>query len=118
VVVVGSIRFFLWIIVLLTCVCVLAYRSANQDVRYTLDKFLEMRRNTAAYSVFYSTFIPPIVGRSLMKKLVEDDTVFEEISTISDEAIALLALENGVTFLPNARATSDRSLGVNRFQKG
>jgi hypothetical protein len=88
--------FFLWIIVLLTCVCMLAYRSANQDVRYTLDKFLEMRRNTAAYSVFYSTFIPPIVGRSLLKKLVEDDSVFEEISTISDEALALLALENGV----------------------
>jgi hypothetical protein len=55
-----------------------------------------MRWNIAAYSVFYSTFIPTIVGRSLMKKLVEDDSVFEEISTISDEALALLALENGV----------------------
>jgi hypothetical protein len=79
-------------------VCVLAYRSANKDVRYSLDKFLEMCRNTAAYSVlFYSTFILTIVGRSLMKKLVEDDIVFEEISTISDEALALLALlENGV----------------------
>jgi hypothetical protein len=61
-----------------------------------------------------------IVGRSLMKKLVEDDNVFEEISTISDEALALLALENGVagtTFLPRARATSDRSPRVNRFPK-
>jgi hypothetical protein len=88
--------FCVWFIVLLTCVCVLAYRYANQDVRYSLDKFLEMHRNTAAYSVFYSTFIPTIVGRSLMKKLVEDVSVFEEISTISDEALALLALENGV----------------------
>jgi hypothetical protein len=75
---------------------VLAYRSANKDVRYTLANFLEMRRNVAAYSVFYSTFIPTMVGRSLMKKLVEDDSVLEEISTISDEALALLALENGV----------------------
>jgi hypothetical protein len=75
---------------------VLAYRSANIGARYSLDKFLEMRWNSAAYSVFYSTFIPTIVGRSLMKKLVEDDSVFEEISTISDEALALLALENGV----------------------
>jgi hypothetical protein len=31
-----------------------------------------------------------------MKKLVEDDNVVEEISTISDEALALLALENGI----------------------
>jgi hypothetical protein len=31
-----------------------------------------------------------------MKKLVEDVIVFEEISTISDEALALLALANGV----------------------
>jgi hypothetical protein len=31
-----------------------------------------------------------------MKKLMENDSVFEEISTISDEALALLALENGV----------------------
>jgi hypothetical protein len=31
-----------------------------------------------------------------MKKLLEDDSVFEEISTISDEALALLALENGI----------------------
>jgi hypothetical protein len=31
-----------------------------------------------------------------MKKLVEDANVFEEISTISDEALALLALENGI----------------------
>jgi hypothetical protein len=82
--------------VLLTCVCVLAYRSANQDIRYSLDKFLEMCRNIAAYLVFYSTFIPTIVGRSLMKKLMEDDNVLEEISPISDEALALLALENGI----------------------
>jgi hypothetical protein len=77
-------------------VCVPAYRCANKDVRYSLDNFLEMRRNFVAYSVFHSTFIPTIVGRSLMKKLVEDNNVFKEISTISDEALALLALENGV----------------------
>jgi hypothetical protein len=55
-----------------------------------------MRRNYAAYSVFYSTFVPAIVGRQLTKKLVADENTFEEVSTISDEALALLGLENGV----------------------
>jgi hypothetical protein len=68
----------------------------NLDIRYTLDDFLEMRRNYAAYSVFYSTFVPAIVGRHLMKKLVTDKHTFEELLTISDEALALLGLKNGV----------------------
>jgi hypothetical protein len=63
-------------------------------VRYTLDDFLEMRRNTAAYTVFYSTFLPVVVGRLLMKKLVADKDTVEEVATISDEALTLLGLEN------------------------
>jgi hypothetical protein len=55
-----------------------------------------MRRNYAAYSVFYSSFVPTIVGRHLMKKLVADKYTFKEVSTISDEALALLGLKNGV----------------------
>jgi hypothetical protein len=55
-----------------------------------------MRRNYAAYSVFYSTFLPAVVGRSLMKKLVADITTIEQVSTNTDEALALLGLENGV----------------------
>jgi hypothetical protein len=49
-----------------------------------------MRRNYAAYSV------PTIVGRQLMKKLVADENTFEEVSAISDKALALLGLENVV----------------------
>jgi hypothetical protein len=55
-----------------------------------------MRRNYAAYSVFYSTFLPVVVGRSLLKKLVADKDTIEQVATISDEAMALLGLENGV----------------------
>jgi hypothetical protein len=73
-----------------------AYRAANKDIRYTLDQFLKLRRNYVAYSIFYSTFIPTIAGRKLMKQLVEDTSVIEEVCTISDEALALLGLENGV----------------------
>jgi hypothetical protein len=63
-------------------------------VRYTLNDFLEMRRNNAAYTVFYSTFLPVVVGRLLLKKLVADKDTVEEVATISDEALTLLGLEN------------------------
>jgi hypothetical protein len=53
-----------------------------------------MRRNTAAYTVFYSTFLPVVVGRLLLKKLVADKDTVEEVATISDEALTLLGLEN------------------------
>jgi hypothetical protein len=55
-----------------------------------------MRRNYAAYSVFHSTFLPAVVGRSLLKKLVADKDTVEQVATISDEALALLGIENGV----------------------
>ena len=73
-----------------------AYRASHKDVRYTLDDFLQLRRNHAAYSEFYSTFLPPIVGRSLMKKLVADRNTVDHIATNTDEALALLGLENGL----------------------
>jgi hypothetical protein len=44
--------------------------------------------------VFYSTFLPVVVGRSLLKKLVADKDTVEEVATISDEALTLLGLEN------------------------
>jgi hypothetical protein len=53
-------------------------------VRYTLNDFLEMRRNNAAYTVFYSTFVPVVVGRLLLKKLVADKDTVEEVATISN----------------------------------
>jgi hypothetical protein len=63
-------------------------------VRYTLNDFLEMRRDNAAYTVFYNTFLPVVVGRLLLKKLVADKDTVEEVATISDEALTLLGLEN------------------------
>jgi hypothetical protein len=77
-----------------------AYCTANLDIRYIVNDFLEMRRTYAAYSVFYSTFVPTIVGRQLVKKLVADGHTFEKVSTISDEALALLfSRENRVCMI-------------------
>jgi hypothetical protein len=63
-------------------------------VCYTLNDFLEVRRDNVAYTVFYSTFLPVVVGRLRLKKLVADKDTVEEVATISDEALTLLGLEN------------------------
>jgi hypothetical protein len=56
-----------------------------------------------------------------MKKLVADKHTFEELATISDEALALLGLENGVErwddILQNARATYDLGQRARRYPK-
>jgi hypothetical protein len=40
--------------------------------------------------------LPTVVGRLLLKKLVADKDTVEQVSTNTDEALALLGLENGV----------------------
>ena len=54
-----------------------------------------MRRNYAAYSIFYTTFVSAIVGKRLFRKRIKNVSKDKEIATISDEALALLGLENG-----------------------
>lgn len=61
---------------------------------FKLDNFLEMRRNYDAYSTFYSVFLPSIVGKRRFNRLLRTLKDEEEIATVSDEALALLAIEN------------------------
>ena len=74
---------------------VLAYRRSAGDVRYNMENFLELRRNHAAYAVFYSTYLPAVVGKQCFKERVRNLKKDKEIATVSDEALALLGLENG-----------------------
>ena len=67
---------------------------AEATVTYKIDAFLEMRRNFEAYSVFYSQFLPCIVGKNNFKKLLPQITDSEDIATVSDEALALVGIEN------------------------
>jgi hypothetical protein len=61
-----------------------------------LEDFLKLRKEYASYAVFYRTFIRTVVGKSRYKKMIDDMNVSEEIATVSDEALALLAMENGI----------------------
>ena len=68
-------------------------RSTDTTI-YKYDAFLEMRRNFDAYSIFFSKFVPCIVGKRRFRSLLKVITDEDEIATPSDEALALLTLEN------------------------
>ena len=53
-----------------------------------------MRQHTSAYMVFYSQFVRTIVGKRLFKQRIGTMSEDEEIATVSDEALALLGIEN------------------------
>ena len=53
-----------------------------------------MRQHTSAYMVFYSQFVRTIVGKRLFKQRIATMSEDEEIATVSDEALALLGIEN------------------------
>ena len=59
-----------------------------------MDEFCKKgRKNKEAYRVFYKRFVPAVVGPDLYRQRVRDNNEAEP-STASDEAFALLLLEN------------------------
>jgi hypothetical protein len=67
----------------------------NNKDRPGIDEFFIGRKNKKVYTTFFSRFIPAVVGPELFKRRLEDkDTAPESICTISDEAFALLLIEN------------------------
>lgn len=59
-----------------------------------MDEWLDLRRNFEAYSDFYTYMIKAIVGKRNFKKRLLNIAEGAEIATISDEALALVAIEN------------------------
>jgi hypothetical protein len=53
-----------------------------------------MRRNYAAYYVFYTKFVRAIVGKRPFRQRLGSMAVGDEIATVSDEALTLLGIEN------------------------
>jgi hypothetical protein len=60
-----------------------------------MDDWSEMRRNFGAYADFYTYMVKAIVGKRTFKKRLVSMTEGTEIATVSDEALALLGVENG-----------------------
>lgn len=58
-----------------------------------MGDFCKGRKNKEAYRVFYKRFVPAIVGPDLYRQRVQDNDK-DEPCTASDEAFALVLLEN------------------------
>jgi len=65
---------------------------AGKD-RFTIEQFCEGRKNKKAYNLFYTKFIPAVVGPELFRQRLKDATTVD-LCTASDEAFTLLLLEN------------------------
>ena len=59
-----------------------------------MDDYLDGRTNVAAYSDLYSTVLMGVIGKVEYKHRVSTYGLGQEISTISDEALGLLIVEN------------------------
>jgi hypothetical protein len=64
-------------------------------LRHTMNDWSEMRRNFGAYADFYTYMVKAIVGRRTFKRRLVSMTEGTEIAIVSDEALALLGVENG-----------------------
>jgi hypothetical protein len=60
-----------------------------------MDDWSEMRRNFGAYAAFYTYIVKAIVGKRTFKKRLQTMAEGTEIATVSDEALALIGVENG-----------------------
>jgi hypothetical protein len=60
-----------------------------------MDDWSEMRHNFGAYADFYTYIVKAIVGKRNFKKRLRNMAEGTEIVTVSDEALALIGVENG-----------------------
>ena len=61
------------------------------------DSFCQGRKNKKTYKTFFSRFVPAVVGPELFRQRLQDatgDTSADTLCTVSDEAFALLLVEN------------------------
>jgi hypothetical protein len=71
--------------------------TVSDDTRPGKDEFCKGRRNRKTYTTFFSRFVPAVVGPELFRQRLQDangDTSPDTVCTISDEAFALLLVEN------------------------
>ena len=59
-----------------------------------MEQFLELRRNFPAFTAFYKLFMREVAGKKRFDDLVKTCPLGKEMSTPTDDAFALLVLEN------------------------
>ena len=61
---------------------------------FTVADFQELRNYPEAFGLFYSMYVREVVGKKKFDDLIHTSVLGEEISTPTDDAFALLVLEN------------------------
>lgn len=61
---------------------------------FSSSDFRELRRNKEAYTIFHDYFLPAVVQHRIWRRRVHSWIVGSDLCTVSDEAFALLILEN------------------------
>jgi hypothetical protein len=62
--------------------------------RITIEQFCQGQKNKIAYNLFFSKFVPAIVGPELFRHQINKTPSEGDLCTASDEAFTLLLLEN------------------------
>ena len=70
------------------------FYSKKLTAKFDINDFLEMRRREDAYMIFYKHFIKCITKKTVYEENIQKATTYNDICTVSDEAFALLLLEN------------------------
>jgi hypothetical protein len=71
------------------------HKDANTSVDYSINNILRQgRRNAKMYKVFFDNFLPCVIKKSVFDHQVDVATNDRTLCTVSDEAFALLLLEN------------------------
>jgi len=74
-------------------VCPVWLSEIEKDGRIDVKTFVGGRKNKQEYGLFYTKFVPAVVGPDLFRQRIQDTTT-TELCTASDEAFTLLLLEN------------------------
>jgi hypothetical protein len=64
------------------------------DEMPTMQEFEEGRKNEDAYMIFFDHFLPCVVRKTVFEERLKESIGEEELCTVSDEAFALVLLEN------------------------
>jgi hypothetical protein len=79
----------------LTNTSTLGYLRKGEGHCHSMTNWLELRHNYVAYYDFYTYLLPSTVGKRNFKIRLNTMAEGEEVATVSDEALALLGIENG-----------------------
>ena len=72
----------------------MAFYNEKRSASFDVHDFLEMRARPEAYLVFYKHFIKCVTKKTVYESNIQRAKTYDDVCSVSDEALALLLLEN------------------------